>query len=136
MCYSHTLCPYLSLNNYIITILNNGLTFNFFFQAEDGIRDHCVTGAQTCALPICRASAAPALPGRPNGAGGPWQRRRRPSPALAGARRLTGRWLRPGERDLRTVRRLPGPGTARSEERRVWKESRAWERERHENEGG
>src|SRR5437588_5825457 len=27
------------------------LTF-FFFQAEDGIRDHCVTGVQTCALPI------------------------------------------------------------------------------------
>src|SRR5260221_8575720 len=26
----------------------------FFFQAEDGIRDHCVTGVQTCALPICR----------------------------------------------------------------------------------
>src|SRR5260221_5005854 len=23
-----------------------------FFQAEDGIRDHCVTGVQTCALPI------------------------------------------------------------------------------------
>src|SRR5260221_7438995 len=22
----------------------------FFFQAEDGIRDHCVTGVQTCAL--------------------------------------------------------------------------------------
>src|SRR5438132_8301853 len=33
----------------------------FFFQAEDGIRDHCVTGVQTCALPICfalRAGAA------------------------------------------------------------------------------
>src|SRR5260221_8442355 len=28
-----------------------GLVF-FFFQAEDGIRDHCVTGVQTCALPI------------------------------------------------------------------------------------
>src|SRR5437588_8861724 len=34
----------------------------FFFQAEDGIRDHCVTGVQTCALPIwlrstsCRAT--------------------------------------------------------------------------------
>src|SRR5215204_6499747 len=29
----------------------------FFFQAEDGIRDHCVTGVQTCALPIsCGAS--------------------------------------------------------------------------------
>src|SRR5215218_9135544 len=27
-------------------------TFFFFFQAEDGIRDHCVTGVQTCALPI------------------------------------------------------------------------------------
>src|SRR5260221_4050631 len=26
----------------------------FFFQAEDGIRDHCVTGVQTCALPIVR----------------------------------------------------------------------------------
>src|SRR5438132_4218355 len=25
---------------------------SFFFQAEDGIRDHCVTGVQTCALPI------------------------------------------------------------------------------------
>src|SRR5438034_7884648 len=24
-----------------------------FFQAEDGIRDPCVTGVQTCALPIC-----------------------------------------------------------------------------------
>src|SRR5215211_7957544 len=27
----------------------------FFFQAEDGIRDHCATGVQTCALPICDA---------------------------------------------------------------------------------
>src|SRR2546422_1207994 len=26
---------------------------NFFFQAEDGIRDVAVTGVQTCALPIC-----------------------------------------------------------------------------------
>src|SRR2546430_17571944 len=29
----------------------------FFFQAEDGIRDLTVTGVQTCALPISRASA-------------------------------------------------------------------------------
>src|SRR2546430_13118269 len=28
---------------------------NFFFQAEDGIRDLTVTGVQTCALPILRA---------------------------------------------------------------------------------
>src|SRR5438552_13194634 len=26
--------------------------FDFFFQAEDGIRDDLVTGVQTCALPI------------------------------------------------------------------------------------
>ena len=31
---------------------------DFFFQAEDGIRDRDVTGVQTCALPICE---------RPNG---------------------------------------------------------------------
>src|SRR5260221_239377 len=42
----------------------------FFFQAEDGIRDHCVTGVQTCALPIslmtrwpsCAKKARTALP--------------------------------------------------------------------------
>src|SRR2546426_12642921 len=28
------------------------MTFFFFFQAEDGIRDYKVTGVQTCALPI------------------------------------------------------------------------------------
>src|SRR5687768_14772109 len=28
------------------------LSFRFFFQAEDGIRDVAVTGVQTCALPI------------------------------------------------------------------------------------
>src|SRR5260221_13044543 len=32
--------------------------FFFFFQAEDGIRDHCVTGVQTCALPISDFSLA------------------------------------------------------------------------------
>src|SRR5437588_2492376 len=32
--------------------------FFFFFQAEDGIRDHCVTGVQTCALPICQIRIA------------------------------------------------------------------------------
>src|SRR5437588_5475137 len=45
--------------------------FFFFFQAEDGIRDHCVTGVQTCALPIC-AGAGAAARGR-----GPVRRRRR-----------------------------------------------------------
>ena len=30
------------------------MKYNFFFQAEDGIRDIGVTGVQTCTLPICR----------------------------------------------------------------------------------
>src|SRR6266496_102551 len=30
------------------------MSFLFFFQAEDGIRDLYVTGVQTCALPISR----------------------------------------------------------------------------------
>src|SRR5436190_15703681 len=33
-------------------MVSSFLFFFFFFQAEDGIRDHCVTGVQTCALPI------------------------------------------------------------------------------------
>src|SRR5947207_9573287 len=32
----------------------------FFFQADDGIRDHCVTGVQTCALPISLRTSSPA----------------------------------------------------------------------------
>src|SRR5215211_8931064 len=35
-------------------MVSTGVVFFFFFQAEDGIRDHCVTGVQTCALPISR----------------------------------------------------------------------------------
>src|SRR3712207_6886908 len=33
-----------------------------FFQAEDGIRDHCVTGVQTCALPIYGMNALVLIP--------------------------------------------------------------------------
>ena len=39
----------------VVCVLACGCVFCcvfFFFQAEDGIRDHCVTGVQTCALPI------------------------------------------------------------------------------------
>src|SRR5882672_4261585 len=42
------LCDSLMLLLFLILVLR----FFFFFQAEDGIRDHCVTGVQTCALPI------------------------------------------------------------------------------------
>src|SRR5207245_4164681 len=33
-------------------VFTSFVTFFFFFQAEDGIRDATVTGVQTCALPI------------------------------------------------------------------------------------
>src|SRR5215204_7342634 len=42
--------------------------FFFFFQAEDGIRDHCVTGVQTCALPISHGRDRAHRPGRGCGA--------------------------------------------------------------------
>src|SRR6266404_7907595 len=32
--------------------MRSSMVHNFFFQAEDGIRDKLVTGVQTCALPI------------------------------------------------------------------------------------
>src|SRR6267143_2651994 len=35
------------------------MSFFFFFQAEDGIRDGTVTGVQTCALPISPTHACP-----------------------------------------------------------------------------
>src|SRR5438034_9191906 len=78
------------------------MTVWFFFQAEDGIRDHCVTGVQTCALPISRHPGR--VHPRPRGGG-----RRDPAPA-------------PGRRRARREHPL-----LRSEERRVGKEwTYAW----------
>src|SRR5258708_39857604 len=45
------------------------VSYFFFFQAEDGIRDDLVTGVQTCALPIS-ISTARRTPGSPV-SGGP-----------------------------------------------------------------
>src|SRR5207249_5523860 len=47
---------------------------DFFFQAEDGIRDRNVTGVQTCALPICD-------PGSPKPSDPAIPRRHLPTPA-------------------------------------------------------
>src|SRR5436190_8748262 len=83
--------------------------FFFFFQAEDGIRDHCVTGVQTCALPIS-----------PHGEWIPQLRA-----ALVGAPRRHGeRARRPATRRLAASYRA-GVGAPRSEERRVGKECRS-----------
>src|SRR5437016_6845874 len=80
--------------------------FNFFFQAEDGIRDWSVTGVQTCALPISieqhqacfvRAPAAPlSLPRDFAPPAGSWRRKNLdrpwPSPALARSKPDVVRW--------------------------------------------
>src|SRR5215216_6775801 len=42
----------------IIVRLQADVSYFFFFQAEDGIRDDLVTGVQTCALPILRAGVS------------------------------------------------------------------------------
>src|SRR2546428_10976074 len=40
-----------------MSISNYCISYVFFFQAEDGIRDLIVTGVQTCALPISMTRA-------------------------------------------------------------------------------
>src|SRR5207248_3436429 len=39
----------------VVVVIGDELSYFFFFQAEDGIRDRTVTGVQTCALPISPA---------------------------------------------------------------------------------
>src|SRR5438132_11080145 len=79
---------------------------HFFFQAEDGIRCHCVTGVQTCALPI---SLRPREPLRLAVA------------ALQRARPRQVRALRAADRH-RSCAALESRPASRSEERRVGKE--------------
>src|SRR5207244_9895588 len=79
----------------------------FFFQAEDGIRGDLVTGVQTCALPISvRVPMFGAHVGRAHRAGS----------VLAGHR--------PADLDRELVQSIGELVGARSEERRVGKESR------------
>src|SRR5436190_18498756 len=78
----------------------------FFFQAEDGIRDHCVTGVQTCALPIFGSPSPPATSPRA-------QRGRKP---LASANTS----IRNPQSPIYNRKSL-----IRSEERRVGKECRS-----------
>src|SRR5439155_16725702 len=44
------------VHNCLCVIIYIIFFFDFFFQAEDGIRDGHVTGVQTCALPISAAA--------------------------------------------------------------------------------
>src|SRR5438132_12601362 len=85
----------------------------FFFQAEDGIRDHCVTGVQTCALPIWGSDRGGGAPRRPGS-----------MPARAVLRTILPRRAEPPM--VRHGRAGPGrtDSDSRSEERRVGKECR------------
>src|SRR2546427_6503835 len=79
-------------------VLSIVVSFFFFFQAEDGIRDLTVTGVQTCALPIYRLpsvqaapQAAAGRPGRPDR-----DRARHWLPAMALGLRPNRIWVRFG----------------------------------------
>src|SRR5688500_19296400 len=83
-------------------------SINFFFQAEDGIRDYKVTGVQTCALPIFHRRR-PAVASRTHG------------------QQAVVHGLPPGNvgaDDLPTHQAVSRITSIRSEERRVGKERR------------
>src|SRR5215211_8680497 len=79
--------------------INDIILFFFFFQAEDGIRDHCVTGVQTCALPIWPGAPArgdlPARVGLRDGPRRPLRRRVRAQAAPEARARLAALALSP-----------------------------------------
>src|SRR5690606_39613764 len=100
-----------------------GIGYRFFFQAEDGIRDFHVTGVQTCALPIsvdhaCSPERDPCHLDRPD---------------------REAEHTEQGNVDDQHERyaqsRMPRIDIARSEERRVGKESReGWGTEQEQEE--
>src|SRR3990167_2434 len=74
-----------------------GITFLFFFKAEDGMRDLTVTGVQTCALPICRV-------GWPRGDRADPSRRRNEAPSDAARRSAASKPLAARDLDFRLPR--------------------------------
>src|SRR5207302_3275053 len=93
----------------LIMYSSDFITFFFFFQAEDGIRDFHVTGVQTCALPISKIKS--------------WHR-------MAGCRARLARSRQRAalSQKYAALRMFCMPYQPRSEERRVGKEwrSRRW----------
>ena len=100
---------YYGLQSDLVQVVCSSDLVHFFFQAEDGIRAHCVTGVQTCALPICGAA----------------------SPDARADHAVLSRWEWPMREVLLDISRLISrvrharPSGVRSEERRVGKECRS-----------
>src|SRR5204863_5716727 len=94
----------------------------FFFQAEDGIRDLYVTGVQTCALPILRASVSRSrMPATASQARTPAPER---NPMMSATTTTTTTETRLATSEVSTWAHRT-EDRARSEERRVGKECRA-----------
>src|SRR5260221_4376238 len=110
---------YTQESSYQFTLSLDCRAFLFFFQAEDGIRDHCVTGVQTCALPISRLPA-----GELRKASQRNTRRAAPSSSKIAPTWGPGDPVRWKGRAA-AYRRDVGDGEHRSEERRVGKECRS-----------
>src|SRR2546429_3559740 len=95
------------------------MTFSFFFQAEDGIRDVAVTGVQTCALPISSLPKQVRFIARDERKSDVALRDRAGDRKVAAARPIPGEPLALGAGRGGKCRKL------RSEERRVGKECRS-----------
>src|SRR3989475_2035728 len=100
------------------------ISFVFFFQAEDGIRDLTVTGVQTCALPISQDVLVYERPDQPD-----WGMNAEVTDdgryAVLTVWLGTDRRNRVYYRDLKDPRHPRITGEVRSEERRVGKEGRS-----------
>src|SRR5258708_21838793 len=85
------------------------VTFVFFFQAEDGIRDDLVTGVQTCALPISLVS---------NEQKAGWQRWELEAPFIATTQAIV--------RDAFSRKNLPhGPCQIGASHRQLWSDRKS-----------
>src|SRR3712207_8814311 len=93
---------------------------NFFFQAEDGIRDIGVTGVQTCALPIFMENSTVIIAAPPSHETLPSHRI-----ALACAAWLPASWRFARAKCNNVPERSALTDIRRSEERRVGKECRS-----------
>src|SRR5947207_5872019 len=97
-----------------------------FFQAEGGIRAHCVTGVQTCALPISSARGALVKPHQLLALLEAPQRRGERADVHRLRRHVEEMREQPSDLAIEDANELPALGHRdRSEERRVGKECRS-----------